>query len=181
VTAPAGELEDIPEGFLREVVAALLQAGRSFTVDLEAETLDVDRRDDPAGAPVLGVVRPVARGVTFYAVHPRAVPAQRFDAAVELAVRATNDQFDTTVELDPASASVSVRASVTVEGVDLSADVLGTLLDGALERVEETAARYRTGIDAVLDGTATPAQVCADVRASAIEDLERVVRDLDGA
>lgn len=160
--------------FLDEVAQALLVANRSLEVDVALSTIDVT---SASAGQVLAVVRPVARAVTFYAVHPTAVPAESLAAVSELAVRATADLMDAALELDLATGSVAVRFPVVLGDLELPEDALAELLDAALETVETVAAGYADAIDNVLSGVADARTAAASVRTQPVEDL---VRELDG-
>jgi hypothetical protein len=153
--------------FLDETAAALLTAGRSLEVDPALSTIDVS---SAAFGQVLAVVRPIARSVTFYVVHPVTVPAQMVPAMSELVVRATADLLDATLELDLATGAVAARATVSLGGLALADDELAELFDAALETVETAAARYAGAIGDVLDG-ADPRTAAAAVRRGPVEDL----------
>ena len=85
--------------FLALVAEALADAGRDLEIDADLNTIDV-ASPDPLIGQVLAVVRPIARAVTFYVVHPTLVPeAQYFDVA-DLLVHAAPDLLDTSLELE---------------------------------------------------------------------------------
>ena len=159
--------------FVAEIAAALAASGRSVDVDQDARTIDVGPaagagQDD---ARVLALVRPHVRGVTLYAVHPRAVPAAALEAVGELANRATADLFAAALELDLTTGSVSARHAVLLAGVEVPDDALGELIGAALDEVEAAAARYAGPVDAVMAGTSTAAEAAADARRAPVEEL----------
>lgn len=155
--------------FVAEVAAALAAAGRSVDVDQAARTIDVG--PGAGEARVLALVRPHVRGVTLYAVHPRAVPPAALEAVGELANRATADLFAAALELDLTTGSVSARHAVLLAGVEVPDDALAELLGAALDEVETAAARYAGPVDAVVAGTSTAAQAAADARRAPVEEL----------
>lgn len=153
--------------FLDEVANALVAVGRSVEVDPALSTIDVSRG---SAGQLLAVVRPVARAVTFYVVHPTLVPAVAVPAISELLVRATADLLDATLELDLATAAVATRFAVVLGELDLAEEQLGELLDTALDTVETAAARYAGAVDEVLAG-ADAASAASAVRRAPVEDL----------
>ena len=159
--------------FLEEVARALVVAGRSVDLDPGLSTIDVSHG---SGGRLLAVVRPVARAVTFYVVHPTFVPAGAVPAVTELLVRATADLLDAALELDLATAAVATRFGVVLGELDLTAEQLGALLDAALETVEAAAARYAGAVDDV-SGGAEPATAASAVRRA---DVEELAAGLDG-
>ena len=182
--APAyHEREPFPDfvepSFLRDVVEGLIAAGRTFDLDLDLQTLDIDASDPETGR-VLAVVRSLARSVTFYAVHPRVATDETVGPMTDLVVRATNDQFETTFELDPQTGAIAVRSAVSFGEVTLAPEVVGALLDVALVQAEETAGRYRTAIDDVLAGRATPERAAADARMADVVALQAEIDGLRG-
>jgi hypothetical protein len=166
------------DAFLAQVADALAEAGRQVEVDADVLTIDVG--SSGPGGRVLAVVRPLARAVTFYAVHPRAVPADALGAVAELAVRATNDLFTAALELDLSSGAVAARCAVVLGDVEPPLESLGGLLEAAVREVEQTAAAYADAIDAVAAGERSPAQAAADVRRAPLEALRDEVADLGG-
>jgi len=166
------------DGFLAQVADALAEAGRE--VDVDADLLTIDVASSLPGGRVLAVVRPLARTATFYAVHPRAVPAEALGAVAELAVRATNDLFTAALELDLSSGAVAARCAVVLGDVEPPLESLGGLLEAAVHEAESTAAAYSDAIDAVAAGDRSPAQAAADVRRAPLEALQDEVADLGG-
>lgn len=154
--------------FVAEVAAALAANGRSVAVDTEARTIDVGPASSSADdeARVLALVRPTVRGVTLYAVHPRAVPAAALDAVGELTVRATADLFAASLELDLSSGTVAARHALLLGTLEVPDDAFGALLGAALDEVDAVAARYAGPVDAVVAGTATAAEAAATARLS---------------
>jgi hypothetical protein len=159
--------------FLDEVAAALVRAGRSLEVDPALSTIDVS---SASAEQVLAVVRPVARAVTFYVVHPVLAPAVAVAGISELVVRATADLVDASLELDLATGAVAVRFGVVLGELELSEDELAELLDAALDTVETAAQRYTGAIDDVLAG-ADPRTASTAVRRAPVEEL---AAELDG-
>ncbi len=154
--------------FLDEVAQALVEAGRSLELDPTLSTIDVS---SASAGQVLAVVRPVARAVTFYVVHPVLVPAESIAAVSELIVRATADLRDAALELDTATAAVAARFGPVLDEVDLSPAQLTALLDAALDTVEIAAADYFGAIDEVLAGV-DPRTASTAVRRAPVEALE---------
>ncbi|MCR6493672.1 hypothetical protein [Cellulomonas sp. P24] len=159
--------------FLDEVAAALVRAGRSLEVDPALSTIDVS---SASAEQVLAVVRPVARAVTFYVVHPVLVPAVTVAGVSELVVRATADLVDASLELDLATGAVAVRFGVVLGELVLDEDGLAALLDAALDTVETAAEQYTGAIDDVLAG-ADPRTASTAVRRAPVEAL---AAELDG-
>lgn len=159
--------------FLDEVAAALVRAGRSLEVDPALSTIDVS---SASAEQVLAVVRPVARAVTFYVVHPVLVPAVAVAGISELVVRATADLVDASLELDLATGAVAVRFGVVLGELALDEDALSALLDAALDTVETAAEQYTGAIDDVLSGT-DPRTASTAVRRAPVE---RLAAELDG-
>lgn len=159
--------------FLDEVAAALVRAGRSLEVDPALSTIDVS---SASAEQVLAVVRPVARAVTFYVVHPVLVPAVAVAGISELVVRATADLVDASLELDLATGAVAVRFGVVLGELVLDEDGLAALLDAALDTVETAAEQYTGAIDDVLAG-ADPRTASTAVRRAPVEAL---AAELDG-
>jgi hypothetical protein len=159
--------------FLDEVAEALVRAGRSLEVDPALSTIDVS---SAIADQVLAVVRPVARAVTFYVVHPVLVPAVAVAGVSELVVRATADLVDASLELDLATGAVAVRFGVVLGELDLPADELAELLDAALDTVETAAEQYTAAIDDVLAGGDARIASTA-VRRAPVEEL---AAELDG-
>ena len=159
--------------FLDEVAAALVGVGRSLEVDPALSTIDVSSASD---GQVLAVVRPVARGVTFYVVHPVLVPAVSVAAVSELVVRATADLVDASLELDLATGAVAVRFGVVLGELDLAEDELAELLDAALDTVETAAAGYTGAIDDVLAGV-DPRAASTAVRRAPVDELAAELDD----
>ncbi|MCV2395180.1 hypothetical protein OEB99_12755 [Actinotalea sp. M2MS4P-6] len=159
--------------FLDEVAEALVQAGRSLEIDPDLSTIDVS---SASAGQVLAVVRPVARAVTFYAVHPVLVPAESLAAVSELVVRGTADLLDAALEVDLATAAVAARFAVVLDELELDPDQLAALLDAALDAVEAAADQYRDAIDDVLAG-ADPRTAAAAARRAPVEALSA---ELDG-
>lgn len=159
--------------FLDEVAAALVRAGRSLEVDPALSTIDVS---SASAEQVLAVVRPVARAVTFYVVHPVLVPAVAVAGVSELVVRATADLVDASLELDLATGAVAVRFGVVLGELVLDEDGLAALLDAALDTVETAAEQYTGAIDDVLAG-ADPRTASTAVRRAPVEAL---AAELDG-
>ncbi|HUX71371.1 MAG TPA: hypothetical protein VMV41_12720 [Cellulomonadaceae bacterium] len=161
--------------FLDDVAAALVRAGRSLEVDPTLSTIDVS---SAATGQVLAVVRPVARAVTFYVVHPMLVPAVSVAAVSELVVRATADLVDACLELDLATGALAVRFGVVLGELDLAEDELAELLDAALDTVETAAEAYTGAIDDVLAGV-DPRIASTAVRRAPVE--EQLAVELDDA
>nr|WP_297429726.1 hypothetical protein [uncultured Actinotalea sp.] len=159
--------------FLEEVAAALVAAGRAVDVDAEMATIDV--ADDAAGR-VLAVVRPVARAVTFYAVHPRTVPAEGLAAVGELVTRATADLLDAALELDLATGAVAARFPVVLGELEVGAAALGDLLDTAVGLVATTLQRYTDAIDDVGAGRVDARAAAVAVRTAPVEALGEELR-----
>ncbi len=159
--------------FLDEVARALVDAGRAVEVDAASSTIDVSTGTQ---AQVLAVVRPLARAVTFYVVHPVTVPPDAVPAVSELLVRATADLLDAALELDLSTGAVATRYAVVLGDLELPQDELAELLGTALEVVQDAADRYTDAIDQVLAGTA-PATAASAVRRAGVEDL---AAQLDG-
>ncbi len=159
--------------FLDEVAAALVRAGRSLEVDPALSTIDVS---SAAAGQVLAVVRPVARAVTFYVVHPVLVPAVSVAAVSELVVRATADLVDASLELDLATGALATRFGVVLGELDLAEDELAELLDAALDTTEAAAAAYTGAIDDVLAG-ADPRLASTAVRRAPVEELAAELGD----
>jgi hypothetical protein len=166
------------DAFLALVADALAEAGRD--VDVDADLLTIDVASSAPGGRVLAVVRPLARTVTFYAVHPRAVPPQALAAVCELAVRATNDLFTAALELDLTTGAVAARCAVVLGDVEPPVESLGGLLEAAVREAESTAAPYGDPVDAVVSGDRSPAQAAADVRRAPLEALQDEVAELGG-
>lgn len=154
--------------FLDDVAQALLVAERSLEVDHGASTIDVA---SASAGRVLAVVRPVARAVTFYVVHPRTVPASALAAVSELAVRATADLLDASLELDLATGAAAVRFPVVLGEVETGVEELAALLDAALEVVETAGERYAGAIEDVIAGTVDARTAAVAVRTAPLDDL----------
>ena len=153
--------------FLDDVARGLLAAGRSLEIDPDLSTIDVS---SAAFGQVLAVVRPIARSVTFYVVHPVLVPADAVAGVSELVVRATADLLDAALELDLATGAVAARTSVALGALELDDEELGELFDAALGAAETAAARYGSAIGDVLDG-GDPRAAATAVRRAPVEDL----------
>ncbi len=153
--------------FLDEVAAALVRAGRSLEVDPALSTIDVS---SAVGGQLLAVVRPIARAVTFYVVHPVLVPAVSVAAVSELVVRATADLVDASLELDLATGALAVRFGVVLGELVLAEDELAELLDAALDTVETAAAQYTGAIGDVLAGV-DPRTASTAVRRAPVDQL----------
>ena len=91
--AAYAQLDGVEPAFLRDVAVALVVSGHDLELDVDLSTVDVDA-DDPWVGRLLGVVRPIARSVSFYAVHPTSVPPEAMPQAIELAARATDAEFE---------------------------------------------------------------------------------------
>lgn len=159
--------------FLEEVAAALVAVGREVDVDPDTATIDV--ADDTVGR-VLAVVRPVARAVTLYAVHPRSVPAPALPAVGELTTRATADLLDAALELDLATGAVAARFPVVLGALDADAAAFGDLLGTALEIVVATLQRYTTAIDDVAAGRVDARAAAVAVRTAPVDQLAEELR-----
>lgn len=166
------------EQFLATVADALVAAGRDVEVDADLLTIDV--ASSGPGGRVLAVVRPLARTVTLYAVHPQVVPPAARAAVSELVVRATNDLFTAALELDLATGAVAARCAVVLGEVEPPLDSLGALLVAAAAEAEATAAAYAEAVDAVAAGRVPPAQAAADVRRAPLDALTDEVAALEG-
>ena len=149
--------------FLTLVAQALTSAGRELEIDASLMAIDITSADPEIGS-VLGVVRPVARAVTFYVVHPTLVPATQYPDVAALILRATSDLLDATLEIDFSTGSVAYRSPVLLGDLELDAESLGQLLIASVEAVEETAARYRDLVDAVIAGELKPEVAAAQAR-----------------
>jgi hypothetical protein len=170
IRAAYAQLDGVEPAFLRDVAVALVVTGHDLELDVELSTIDVDA-DDPWVGRVLGVVRPIARSVSFYAVHPTPVPQEQIMRAVELAARATDAEFDVAFEVDLAAGTFAARSSVSLGDVELPPDVLGGLLGVALEAAESRLLRYRGAIESVASGVATPALAAAEARGADLDAL----------
>lgn len=171
VAAAYAQLDGIEVPFLRDVAVALVISGHDLELDVDLATVDVDARDPWVGR-VLGVVRPLARSVSFYAVHPVTVPPERLAPALELAVRATDAEFDVAFEVDLAAGSIAARSSVSLGEVELAAPALGGLLAVAIDAVEDRLLRYRWAIEAVATGQTSAAEAAAAARQADLEAWE---------
>jgi hypothetical protein len=180
IAASYAQLDAIEVPFLRDVAVALVVSGHDLELDVELSTIDVDA-DDPWVGRILGVVRAVERSVSFYAVHPQLVPAERLGQAVELAARGTDAEFDVTLEVDHGSGSFSARTSVSLGPVETGPVVLGGLLDVALTEVEAALLRYRDAIEQVAAGALSAAQAMASVRGDVEEGLQRDLAEVEDA
>jgi hypothetical protein len=154
---------------LERVADALVDAGRDVEVDADVLTIDV--ASPGPGGRVLALVRPLARTVTFYAVHPNPVPAGALPAVSELVLRATNDLFAAALELDLATGAVAARCAVVLGEAEPTRPELAALLVAAVEEAEEAAAAYADAIDAVTSGATTPAAATAGVRRAPLDAL----------
>jgi hypothetical protein len=159
--------------FLDDVAAALVAAGRAVDVDAEMATIDV--ADDAVGR-VLAVVRPVARAVTLYAVHPLTVPAEGLAAVGELVTRATADLLDAVLELDLATGAVAARFPVVLGELKMGTEALGELLDTAVGLVATTLQRYTDAIDDVAAGRVDARAAAVAVRTAPVEALGEELR-----
>jgi hypothetical protein len=159
--------------FLDDVARGLLAAGRSLEIDTAQSTIDVS---SASAGQVLAVVRPLARAVTFYVVHPVLVPPESSAAVGELVVRATADLLDASLELDLATGALATRFGLVLGELELPDDELGELIDVALETVETAAERYAEAVDEVLTGV-DPRTAAADVRRAPVEDLAAGLAD----
>lgn len=161
--------------FLDGVARALAVAGREVRVDPGMSTIDVS---SAVTERVLAVVRPLARAVTFYVVHPRTVPADSLAAVSELAVRATADLLDASLELDLATGAVAVRFPVVLGDVGTDDDGLAALLGAAVATVEEAGARYASAIEDVISGALEPRAAAVAARTAKVEALRE---EIDGS
>lgn len=168
--AAYAQLDGVEPAFLRDVAVALVVSGHDLELDVDLATIDVDA-DDPWVGRVLGVVRPIARSVSFYAVHPTPVPQGRVPQAIELAARATDAEFDVAFEVDLAAGTFAARSSVSLGDVEVTLDTLGGLLGVAIEAAESRLLRYRAAIEAVAAGDATPAVAAAGARGADLDAL----------
>ncbi|MCL3859706.1 YbjN domain-containing protein [Actinotalea sp. K2] len=154
--------------FLDDVARALVAAGRSVRLDPDLSTIDVS---SASVEKVLAVVRPTARAVTFYVVHPHAVPADRLAAVSELVVRATADLLDASLELDLATGSVAARFGVVLGEHEPGSEDLAELLRAALETVERAGSRYVTVIHDVVSGTLDARTGAVAARTAPLQEL----------
>ena len=175
-TSGPGDLTD-DDLFYARVVAALVDSGRTATPDAAARTVDL--ASDVAGGRVLTLVRPDARAVTFYAVRPTSVPADRLPAVAELVVRANADLFVAALELDLARGTVAARAALALGPLDPPDQALRHLLVAALTEAEDALTTYTHALDAVLTGTPA-AQAAADAYRATLDDSVRDGSLLDG-
>ncbi|WP_426594432.1 hypothetical protein ACPPVS_02675 [Cellulomonas sp. McL0617] len=165
--------------FLTLVADALASAGRDLQIDASLMAIDIESVDPTIGS-VLGVVRPVARAVTFYVVHPTLVPATEFADVCALILRATSDLLDAALEIDFSTGSVAYRSPVLLGDLELDVESLGLLLIASVEAVEETAARYRDLLDAVILGELDPAVAAAQARRAPLDELQVELDELEG-
>lgn len=177
--AAYAQLDAIEVPFLRDVAVALVVTGHDIELDVGLATIDVDASDPWVGR-VLGVVRPLARGVGFYAVHPQPVPPERFVEMSELVVRATDAELDVALELALGAGTVAARTSVTLGDVEVSAVALGGLLSGALAAAESALLRYRSAIEAVAAGSLSAAEAAAQARRTDLDALAAEFAALQG-
>ncbi|GAB2618864.1 hypothetical protein [Pseudactinotalea suaedae] len=178
VRAAYAQLDGVEPTFLRDVAVALVVSGHDLELDVDLATVDVDAADPWVGR-VLGVVRPIARSVSFYAVHPTPVPPPLLPQAVELAMRATDAEFDVAFEVDLTSGTFAARSSVSLGDVEISVDVLGGLLGTALDAAESRLLRYRAAIEAVAAGETSPADAAASARGADLDALAAELSTLD--
>lgn len=166
--------------FLTLVAEALASAGRDLEIDASLNAIDV-ASDDPTIGNVLAVVRPIARGVTFYVVHPSLVPPTRLDVVGAFVLHLSNDLHDATLEVDLSSGSVAYRMPVLLGELEIDVDALGELLIAAVEAVETCAARYRDTLDAVVAGELDARAAAAAARRAPLEELQAELDELEGA
>ncbi|WP_420114492.1 hypothetical protein [Pseudactinotalea sp.] len=181
ITAAYGQLDGVEPAFVKEVCVALVVGGYDLELDVDLATIDVEAADPWLGR-VLGVVRPIARSVSFYAVHPDPVPAELLAQASELAMRATDAEFDVAFEVDLTAGTFAARSSVTLGDVEVSTGVLSGLLGVALASAESAIMRYRAALEAVATGELSAAAAASrarhadlDVMAAEIAALEERV------
>jgi hypothetical protein len=165
--------------FLTLVAEALASAGRDLEVDAEQNAIDVSS-DDPQIESVLAIVRPIARGVTFYVVHPTLVPLHAYADVGDYVLQSTVDRLDATLEVDVAAGSVAYRMPVILGDLELDVETLGRLLIASVEAVEATSSRYRGPLDAVIAGELTATAAVAQARHAPIEELQAELDELEG-
>lgn len=155
--------------FLMDVGETLAGLGREVEVDPSTSTLAVES-DLPAEPRLLVLVRQETRAVTFYAVHPREVPAERVAEVAELVVRATASELTVAVELDLDRRTVSARAGLELLGTELDGADLEQLLAVLVIEVESVARCYGPAVDAVVAGELSPAGAAAAARSARQEE-----------
>ena len=174
--------------FLMDVGETIAGLGREVEVDPDTSTLAVeaDLADQPR---LLVVVRQQTSAVTFYAVHPRDVPAERVAAMAELTARATANEFTVALEFDYDRRTVTARAGLELYGTDLAGEDFESLLAVLIVEVESVARCYGPAVDAVIAGELTPAGAAAaalsarheerfDEAREALAEAEEAVRTL---
>jgi len=142
--------------FLLEIGEIVAGLGREVEVDTTTSTLTVES-DLPEQPRLLVVVRQQTQAVTFYATHPRTVPAERLADVAELVVRATGNEFTAALELDYDNRTVTTRAGLELFGTVLSGEETEALLAVLLVELESVARCYGPAVDAVVAGELTPA------------------------
>ncbi|WP_028050805.1 hypothetical protein [Cellulomonas sp. URHD0024] len=164
--------------FLSLVSEALVCAGRELEIDADLMAIDIASRDPEIGS-VLGVLRPVARAVTFYVMHPTLVAPTEYPEVSALVLRATSDLLDAALEIDFSTGSVAYRSPVLLGDLELDAESLGQLLVASVEAVEATAARYRDLMDAVIAGQLAPDVAAARARRAPLDELQAQVDGIE--
>lgn len=165
--------------FLTLVAEALASAGRDLEIDANLNAIDVSSNDEAIGS-VLAIVRPIARAVTFYVVHPTLVPRDAYPDVGDFLLRSTSDRLDASLEVDVSTGSVAYRMPVVLGDVELDVDTLGLLLLASVEAVETVAARYRDPLDALIAGELTADAAVSAVRHAPIDELQAVLDELEG-
>ncbi|QOR70349.1 hypothetical protein IM660_17400 [Ruania alkalisoli] len=172
------QLDAVEPAFLRDVAISLVLTGHDVDLDVDVATVEVASEDARMGD-LFGVVRSQARSVSCYAVYPVPIPVAHRQSAVELAVRASDAEFDATIEVDLAAGSIAVRTSVTVGEVEIPTGALGGLLGLAFATAEQQLVRYWPAIEAVLSGSASASDAMAMVRENDRLELEAERAELD--
>lgn len=176
--APA-ERDETPSLF-DLTVAALAGVGRMVVTDRDLGTFDVLPDGELVAGPdaILGLVLSTPPAVAFYAVRPEPVPEPARSAVAELTVRLNTVLTTSTVEFDPDTGILSVRAGIRLGAVDLGplapdADghparaLFAGLLIEALDEVAATARRCRGPVDGVTSSDLLPLEAYRAFRAQA--------------
>lgn len=165
--------------FLTYVAEALASAGRDLEIDANLNAIDVASDDATIGS-VLGIVRPIARAVTFYVVHPTLVPISAYPDVGDFIVQSTPERLDASLEVDVTTGSVAYRMPVLLGDAQLDVDTFGQLLVASVEAVETLAARFRGPLDAVIAGELAPAAAVAQIRRAPLDEVIAELDELEG-
>lgn len=107
-----------------------------------------------------------ASQLTCFCICPDEVPEDRRGDVAEYIVRVNNNTMIGVYDMDFDDGTIRVRSSVTLADMQPTATMVALLLHGAIS----TADIYQSGLQAVIDGEATPEDALDEVLADLEDD-----------